>query len=197
MGRIEVNGHIHETAVIEGTANVAQSVSVWHHTHIMKGAVIHDNCNLGKNTFVGKNVVLNQNTKVQNNVSIYEGVQIGASVFLGPSCVFTNVINPRSSVNRKLEFKKTIIQEGVTIGANATILCGVRIGSYAFVGAAAVVVDDILDYELCVGNPARRIGWISESGERLQFDINGRAICSQDNTIYILERNQVKKITNA
>lgn len=167
----------HRTAVIDRGVVIENGCKIWHFSHIMRGSHLKENCNIGQNVVISSNVVLGKGCKVQNNVSVYTGVKCGDNVFLGPSCVFTNVINPRSAVNRKDEYKETILGDGVSIGANATIVCGVNIGDYAFVGAGAVVTKDISPYSLVVGNPAKQIGWISRAGARLEFDAFGKAIC--------------------
>jgi UDP-2-acetamido-3-amino-2,3-dideoxy-glucuronate N-acetyltransferase len=159
----------------------------------MTGCLIGEGCSLGQNTFISSNVVLGKNVRVQNNVSIYEGVICEDDVFLGPSMVFTNVINPRSAVNRKNEFRQTIVRRGATIGANATIICGNEIGSFAFVGAGSVVTKSVLSYALVVGNPAKHIGWVSELGHRLQFNKDGIAICAESNEAYRLQNNTIIK----
>ncbi|MCB0854685.1 MAG: N-acetyltransferase, partial [Bacteroidetes bacterium] len=167
---------------------------IWHFCHIMAGARIGKQCNFGQNVFVASDVELGNNVKVQNNVSIYSGVVCGDDVFLGPSMVFTNVINPRSAVNRKGNYQKTKLGKGVTVGANATIVCGVDIEQYAFIGAGAVVTKSIPAYALVVGNPARQTGWISEHGHRLTFDRNGEAVCPESREQYKLSGNKVEKI---
>ncbi len=182
------NIKIHNTAIVDEGAVIGSGTAVWHFSHIMSTAVIGENCNLGQNVFVGNNAVLGNNVKVQNNVSIYEGVVCEDDVFLGPSMVFTNVINPRSAVERKTEFKKTIIRKGATIGANATIICGNEIGKYAMIGAGSVITKSVKAFALVVGNPAKQIGWVSELGIRLVFE-NGKAICEGEN--YILENEEV------
>lgn len=184
----------HETAIIDKGSRIGKNTKIWHFSHIMTNCNIGENCNLGQNVVVSPNVKIGNNVKVQNNVSIYTGVICEDDVFLGPSMVFTNVINPRSEVNRRGEFLKTKVKKGATIGANATIVCGNNIGRYAFIGAGSVVTKDILDYELVVGNPAKRIGWISERGHRLNFDKTGYAKCNEVNEIYLLENDNVRKI---
>jgi len=184
----------HETAVIDAGCQIASGVKIWHFCHIMSGCVIGENCTIGQNTMIAPEVVLGKNVKVQNNVSIYTGVICEDDVFLGPSMVFTNVINPRSALNRKDQLKKTLVKKGATIGANATIVCGVDIGRYAFIGAGAVVTKTVPDYALVVGNPARQTGWMSEYGHRLHFDENGKAICPESMEQYLLEQNKVRKI---
>jgi len=175
---------IHPTAVIDEGCRIGNGTKIWHFTHIMPGAVIGENCVLGQNVFVADNVLLGNNVKVQNNVSLYEGVICEDDVFIGPSAVFTNVINPRSAVSRKNEFKKTMLRKGATVGANATIICGIEIGSYAFVGAGAVVTNNVDDFALVTGNPAKQTGWISEIGLKLIFDINNKAVCSYSGDVY-------------
>jgi len=184
----------HPTAVIDEGCEIGEGVKIWHFSHIMTGSKIGDGCNIGQNVFIASNVVLGRNVKVQNNVSIYEGVICEDEVFIGPSAVFTNVINPRSPINRKKEYRKTIVRKGATVGANATIVCGNEIGQYAFIGAAAVITKPILDYELVVGNPAKRIGWMSECGHRLKFNEKGIAICGECSQEYRLENNKAKRI---
>ncbi|HSK71103.1 MAG TPA: DapH/DapD/GlmU-related protein [Pyrinomonadaceae bacterium] len=183
----------HETAVIDEGAEIGEGVKIWHFSHIMPGAKIGDGCNLGQNVVVSPGVVLGKNCKVQNNVSIYTGVICEDDVFLGPSMVFTNVINPRSAVNRKNQYVKTHVGRGASIGANATIICGNDIGEFAFIGAGAVVTKDVPPYALVVGNPARQTGWMSEFGHRLEFDENGEAICPESGEKYILQDGKVSK----
>jgi len=183
----------HPTAVIDEGCEIGEGVKIWHFTHLMPGCKIGNDCNIGQNVFIGSGVILGKNVKVQNNVSIYEGVICEDDVFIGPSVVFTNVINPRSAVNRKNEFRRTIIHKGATIGANATIICGNKIGEYAFVGAAAVITKPVLPYALMIGNPAKQLGWMSEQGQHLSFDEKGIATCGQSKEKYFLENNIVKK----
>ena len=178
---------VHPTAVVDEGAEIADEVKIWHFCHIMPDCKIGKGCNLGQNVVVSPGVVLGKNVKVQNNVSIYTGVICEDDVFLGPSMVFTNVINPRSAVSRKSEYKKTLVRKGATIGANATILCGIEIGAYAFIGAGAVVTKDVAPYALVVGNPARQTGWMSEKGYKLKFDENNRAICPESGEVYELK----------
>lgn len=187
------NYYAHETAVIDPGALIGEGSKIWHFCHIMPGAVIGADCNLGQNVFVANEVVLGNNVKVQNNVSIYAGVICEDDVFLGPSMVFTNVYNPRSAVNRKGEYLQTIVRQGATIGANATIVCGVEIGAFAFIGAGALVRKDVPPYALIVGNPGRHIGWMSEHGERLYFDTQGFAICPGSGEQYQLQDGNVEK----
>jgi UDP-2-acetamido-3-amino-2,3-dideoxy-glucuronate N-acetyltransferase len=184
----------HETAVIDEGAMIGEGTHIWHFSHLMKNCRIGSNCNIGQNVFIGIDVVLGNNVKVQNNVSLFSGVICEDDVFLGPSCVFTNVINPRSAVSRKNEFKKTRIKKGATIGANATIICGIVIYDFAFVGAGAVVTKNVPAYAIVAGNPAKQIGWMSEHGSKLKFDENGIAECSESNEQYRLKNNIVEKI---
>lgn len=186
--------YVHPTAVVDAPCEIGAGTKVWHFSHIMSETRLGANCNLGQNVFVGKGVILGSNVKVQNNVSIYSGVTCEDDVFLGPSMVFTNVVNPRSAVNRRGEYSETYLERGVSVGANATIVCGTRLGRFAFIGAGAVVTRDVPPYALLVGNPARQIGWMSEYGERLQFNEKGLAVCPGSQEIYQLENNQVKKI---
>ena len=184
----------HETAVIDEGCKIGAGTKIWHFSHVMPNCIIGENCNLGQNVVVSPGVVLGNKVKVQNNVSIYTGVICEDNVFLGPSMVFTNVINPRSAVNRRDQYEKTVVKEGATIGANATVVCGNPIGRFAFIGAGSVVTKEVPDYALVVGNPARQIGWMSEYGHRLNFDENGNAVCPESGDRYILQEGQVKKI---
>ena len=184
----------HETAVIDDNCNIGDGTKIWHFSHIMSNCTLGENCNIGQNVVVSPDVILGKNVKVQNNVSIYTGVICEDDVFLGPSMVFTNVINPRSGVNRRGEYSKTIVKKGVSIGANATIVCGHDIGEFAFIGAGAVVTKTVKAYALVVGNPAKQLGWMSEYGHRLNFDNDGIAICPESNEKYKLENDNVKKI---
>lgn len=184
----------HETAIVDEGCEIGNGTKIWHFSHIMPNCKLGENCNIGQNVVVSPRVILGKNVKIQNNVSIYEGVTCDDDVFLGPSMVFTNVINPRSAVNRKNEYLKTHVGKGASIGANATIVCGHDIGEFAFIGAGAVVTKTVPAYALVVGNPARQMGWMSEYGHRLEFDSNGIAICLESNEKYKLENNQVRKI---
>ncbi len=184
----------HETAVIDDGCSIGKGTKIWHFTHIMPSCKIGENCNLGQNVVVSPDVVLGNNVKVQNNVSIYTGVICEDDVFLGPSMVFTNIVNPRSAVVRKDQYVKTLVKKGATIGANATIVCGIEIGEFAFIGAGAVVIRDVPAYALVVGNPAKHIGWMSEFGHRLDFDKNNEAICPESKKKYILKDGSVKKV---
>lgn len=185
----------HETAIIDEGCKIGKGTKIWHFTHIMSNCTIGENCNFGQNVVVSPEVVLGRNVKVQNNVSIYTGVICEDDVFLGPSMVFTNVINPRSAVNRKSEYARTLVKRGASIGANATIVCGHDIGEFAFIGAGAVVTKTVPAYALIVGNPARQMGWMSEYGQKLQFDENGIAICPESKEKYKLENGKVSKIS--
>lgn len=185
----------HETAIIDEGCKIGKGTKIWHFTHIMSNCTIGENCNFGQNVVVSPEVVLGRNVKVQNNVSIYTGVICEDDVFLGPSMVFTNVINPRSAVNRKSEYARTLVKRGASIGANATIVCGHDIGEFAFIGAGAVVTKTVPAYALIVGNPARQMGWMSEYGQKLQFDENGMAICPESKEKYKLENGKVSKIS--
>jgi UDP-2-acetamido-3-amino-2,3-dideoxy-glucuronate N-acetyltransferase len=186
----------HETAVIDPGSKIGKGTKIWHFTHIMPGCAIGENCNFGQNVVVSPGVKLGNNVKVQNNVSIYTGVICEDDVFLGPSMVFTNIVNPRSAVIRRDEYVTTLVRKGATIGANATIVCGIEIGQFAFIGAGAVVIRDVPAYALVVGNPAKHIGWMSEYGHRLQFDTDGQAICPESEESYKLENEQVRKISS-
>lgn len=186
---------IHPTAVIDPGCQIGDGTRIWHFSHLMPRCVLGKNCNLGQNVFVAEGVVLGDNVKVQNNVSIYAGVVCEDDVFLGPSMVFTNVLNPRSFISRKSEFKKTLVRKGATIGANATVVCGNDIGRYALVGAGAVVTKPVPDYALVVGNPAVQIGWVSECGHTLSFDEQGRAVCPESGDQYQLTENTLIKLT--
>lgn len=184
----------HPTAVIDEGAKIGKGTKIWHFSHIMSDCIIGENCNIGQNVVVSPKVILGNNVKVQNNVSIYTGVICEDDVFLGPSMVFTNVINPRSAIPRRNQYQQTIVKKGATIGANATIVCGHNIGQYAFIGAGAVVTKDVPDYALVVGNPARQTGWMSEYGHRLSFNKEGIAICPESGQRYLLKDNKVIRI---
>jgi UDP-2-acetamido-3-amino-2,3-dideoxy-glucuronate N-acetyltransferase len=185
---------VHPSAIVDEGCEIGKGVKIWHFSHIMPGCTIGEGCNLGQNVVVSPKVVLGKNVRVQNNVSIYEGVICEDDVFLGPSMVFTNVINPRSAVSRKHEYKPTLVRKGASIGANATIVCGNEIGEYAFIGAGAVVTKPVQAYALVMGNPARQKGWMSEFGHRLRFDENGEAICPESGAKYRLQNNNVQKL---
>ncbi|PLX04774.1 MAG: N-acetyltransferase [Marinilabiliales bacterium] len=184
----------HETAVIDENCKIGSGVKIWHFSHIMSNCRIGDDCNIGQNVVVSPEVVLGDNVKVQNNVSIYTGVICEDDVFLGPSMVFTNVLNPRSLVNRRGQYSKTIVKKGATIGANATIVCGHNIGEFAFIGAGAVITKEVKPYALMVGNPAKQIGWMSEYGQRLDFDESNTALCTESEEKYVLEKGYVRKV---
>ncbi|MEP2772528.1 MAG: DapH/DapD/GlmU-related protein [Fulvivirga sp.] len=184
----------HETAIIDEGCEIGEGTKIWHFSHIMPNCKIGKNCNIGQNVVVSPEVILGNNVKVQNNVSIYTGVICEDDVFLGPSMVFTNVTNPRSAVNRRGQYEKTIVSKGASIGANATIVCGNNIGQYAFIGAGAVVTKEVPAYALVVGNPSRQKGWMSEYGHKLNFDESGLAECPESGAKYRLENNQVTKI---
>ncbi len=184
----------HESAYIDEGCEIGKGTKVWHFSHIMPNCKLGENCNIGQNVVVSPDVILGRNVKVQNNVSIYTGVVCEDDVFLGPSMVFTNVINPRSGVNRKNEYMKTVVKKGASIGANATIVCGHDIGRFAFIGAGSVVTKNVPDYALMVGNPARQTGWMSEHGHKLKFDANGQAVCPESGEKYQLKDNLVSKI---
>lgn len=184
----------HPTAVIDEGCEIGEGTKIWHFSHIMPNCRIGRNCNIGQNVVVSPEVVLGDNVKVQNNVSIYTGVVCEDDVFLGPSMVFTNVVNPRSAVNRRAQYARTTVKRGATIGANATIVCGHDIGKFAFIGAGAVVTKDVSDYELVIGNPARHAGWMSEFGHKLSFGTEGTAVCPESNEVYKLEAGRVTKL---
>lgn len=185
------NFFAHETAVIDDGCIIGEGTKIWHFSHLMSGCKLGNNCNIGQNVVISPQVVLGNNVKVQNNVSLYTGVICEDDVFLGPSCVFTNVINPRSFINRKEEFQTTLVKHGATIGANATIVCGNMIGAYAMIGAGAVITKDVPPYALMTGNPARQTGWVSEYGHKLVFNEQGEAICPESGKYYLLKDGQI------
>lgn len=189
-----MNFFAHPSAIIDENYSIGEGTKIWHFSHIMSKAVIGKGCNIGQNVVISPNVVLGNNVKVQNNVSIYTGVTCEDDVFLGPSMVFTNVINPRSAVVRKDEYRQTLVRKGASIGANATIVCGNEIGEYAMIGAGAVITKPVRPYELVVGNPAQHLGWVSEYGHRLHFDENQKAVCQESGQEYEFIENQVKRI---
>jgi len=182
----------HESSFLDNNCRIGDDTKIWHFTHIMSGSVIGENCSFGQNCVVGPNVIIGSGVKVQNNVSIYEGLEIQDSVFIGPSVVFTNIVNPRSFIVRKKEFKKTLLKKGCSIGANATVICGNTIGKYALVGAGSVVSKDVKDFALVVGVPAKQIGWVSVAGKRLDFSDDNIAIDTFDNSKYVLKSDEVK-----
>ena len=184
----------HETAVIDDGCKIGAGTKIWHFSHIMSNCELGERCNIGQNVVVSPDVILGRNVKVQNNVSIYTGVICEDDVFLGPSMVFTNVVNPRSAVNRRGTYVRTLVKKGVSIGANATIVCGHDIGEFAFIGAGAVVTKEVPAYALVVGNPARQVGWMSEYGHRLHFDEEGIAVCPESKEKYKLENGKVSKL---
>ncbi len=192
--KLDQSFYAHPTAVIDEGCQIGQGTKIWHFSHIMPNCKIGENCNIGQNVVISQDVVLGNNVKVQNNVSIYTGVICEDDVFLGPSMVFTNVINPRSAVNRKNQYAKTVVKKGASIGANATIVCGHDIGKYAFIGAGAVVTKNVPDYALVVGNPARQTGWMSEYGHKLKFDQDGNALCPESGEKYRYENTKVTKL---
>lgn len=185
----------HETAVIDEGVSIGKGTKIWHFSHVMPGSEIGENCNIGQNVVISPGVKLGRNVKVQNNVSVYTGVICEDDVFLGPSMVFTNVMNPRSAVNRKNQYAETLVEKGATIGANSTIVCGHTIGRFAFIGAGAVVTRDVKPYALVVGNPARQTGWMSEYGHKLIFNPEGFAICPESGERYLLKDGNVSKLT--
>ncbi|HLV42261.1 MAG TPA: acyltransferase [Brumimicrobium sp.] len=184
----------HDSAIIDEGCSIGAGTKIWHFSHVMPDCVIGENCNIGQNVVISPKVILGNNVKVQNNVSIYTGVECEDDVFLGPSMVFTNVINPRSAIVRRGQYSKTLVKKGASIGANATIVCGHDIGEYAFIGAGAVVTKEVLPYALVVGNPAKQIGWMSEFGHRLEFDENDTAICEESEDKYQLKEGRVLKL---
>ena len=183
----------HETAVVDPNCIIGEGTKIWHFSHIMSDCIIGNQCSIGQNVVISPEVRIGNRVKIQNNVSVYTGVICEDDVFLGPSAVFTNVINPRSAIIRKNEYLPTLVQKGATIGANATIVCGINIGRYAFVGAGAVVIKDIPDFALVVGNPARQTGWMSEYGHKLKFNEEGKAVCPESKEEYWLEKGKVVK----
>jgi UDP-2-acetamido-3-amino-2,3-dideoxy-glucuronate N-acetyltransferase len=188
-----MNYFAHDSAVIDEGCQIGSGTKIWHFSHIMPNCILGEKCNIGQNVVISPEVVLGNNVKVQNNVSIYTGVICEDDVFLGPSMVFTNVLNPRSGVNRRDQYSKTIVKKGASIGANATIVCGNNIGEFAFIGAGSVVTKEILPFAIVVGNPARQIGWMSEFGHRLEFDNLGNAICSESGQVYKLSNGFVTR----
>lgn len=190
---MQQNFFAHSTAIIDEGCEIGNGTKIWHFSHLMSGCRVGDNCVIGQNVFIASNVVLGNNVKVQNNVSVYEGVICEDDVFLGPSIVFTNVVNPRSRISRKNEFQKTIVRKGATVGANATIVCGNEIGAHAFIGAGTVVTKPVPAYALVVGNPGKQKGWMSEQGLPLRFNADGKAICEEEGCSYFLKDSIVSK----
>src|ERR1035437_10335754 len=186
----------HETAIVDDNCSIGKDTKIWHFSHIMSGCVIGEGCNIGQNVVISPSVILGKNVKIQNNVSVYTGVICEDDVFLGPSMVFTNVINPRSHVNRKSEYAQTVVRKGASIGANTTVVCGNEIGAYALIGAGAVITKPVKPFALVVGNPAKQIGWVSENGLKLKFDEVGKAVCPETNQEYLLFEGTVSKISN-
>ncbi len=187
----------HDSAIIDEGASIGENCKIWHFSHIMKDAVLGQNCNVGQNVFIASQVIIGNNVKIQNNVSLYSGVTCEDDVFLGPSMVFTNILNPRSQITRRDQYISTTVKKGASIGANSTIICGITIGSYAMIGAGAVVTKDVKNFALMVGNPSKQIGWVSEYGQTLELDINGFAICPESGEKYQLEYGELFKIENA
>lgn len=182
---------VHESSFVDAGAQVGAGTRIWHFCHVMGRAKIGERCNIGQNVYVDNDVVIGTGVKIQNNVSVYKGVIVEDDVFLGPSMVFTNVINPRSFIERKNEFRTTLLKRGCTVGANATILCGIEVGEYALIGAGSMVIRDVPAYALMVGNPARQVGWVSKSGTRLHFSQDGRCVVPEEGATYIMKNNQV------
>ena len=185
---------VHESSYVDEGCTIGRGTKIWHFSHVMSGCTIGEDCNIGQNVVISPDVVLGRNCKIQNNVSVYTGVRCEDDVFLGPSMVFTNVINPRAAVSRKSEYKPTILRRGASVGANATIVCGHELGEYCLIGAGSVVTKDVLPFALMVGNPARRIGWVSRNGEKITFDESGRATCPATGEKYLLENGSVRLI---
>lgn len=186
---------VHSSSFIDENCSIGKGTKIWHFSHIMSNSEIGDNCNIGQNVVISPKVKIGNGVKIQNNVSLYTGLICADDVFIGPSVVFTNVINPRSAIARTTEFKSTVIEKGVSIGANATIICGINLGKYSFVGAGSVVTKSVKPYALVVGNPAKQTGWMSEAGYKLKFDDSGIAFCPETHEKYELSKNEVNKIT--
>ncbi len=187
---------VHDTAIVDKGAKVGKNTKIWHWVHICKGAIIGDNCSFGQGVYIGNTVKIGNNVRIQNNVSVYDGVELEDDVFCGPSMVFTNVYNPRSSIPRKNEIKKTIVQKGATIGANATIICGSKIGKHSFIAAGALINKDVKDYELVIGVPGKKIGWMSEYGEQIFFknEKNSKTFCKKSKSEYVINNGYVTKV---
>lgn len=190
----EMEFFAHPTAIIDPGCKIGAGVKIWHFSHLMTGCEVGEGSNIGQNVVISPGVVLGRNVKVQNNVSLYTGVTCEDDVFLGPSMVFTNIVNPRSAIVRRDQYVRTVVRKGASIGANATVVCGHDIGAYAFIGAGAVVTREVPAYALVVGNPAKQVGWMSEYGHKLEFDTNHRAVCPESGQQYVLEHNQVKRV---
>jgi UDP-2-acetamido-3-amino-2,3-dideoxy-glucuronate N-acetyltransferase len=188
------NYFVHQSAVLDDGCQIGENTKIWHFSHVMSKSIIGTNCNIGQNVFIDNNVKIGNGVKIQNNVSVYNSVTVEDDCFLGPSMVFTNVINPRAHIERKHEYKSTLLKQGCTIGANATIVCGITLGRYCLVGAGSVVIRDVPDFALIVGNPSKQIGWVSESGLRINFDANQIATCPESGQKYKLENNKVTRI---
>lgn len=186
------NLYIHESSQVDDNCTIGEGTKIWHFSHIMEDSIIGKNCNLGQNVVISPKVKIGDNVKIQNNVSVYTGVDVEKNVFIGPSVVFTNIKNPRAEINRRKSYIKTLIKEGATLGANSTIVCGITLGKYSFIGAGAVVIKDVKDYALVVGNPAKQIGWVSEFGNKLEFN-NGIAICKESKRKYKIIDNNIFK----
>lgn len=185
---------VHPSAIIDDPVRIGNGTKIWHFSHIMSDSTIGENCTIGQNVFIAGKVVVGNNVRIQNNVSLYEGVECEDDVFVGPSVVFTNVINPRSAISRKEEFQKTIVRKGATIGANATIVCGNEIGAHAFIGAGSIVTKPVPPYALIVGNPGRQVGWMSEYGQKLHFNSDHKAICSESGQEYLIQNNTISRV---
>ena len=183
---------VHESSFVDNGAVIGKGTKIWHFSHVSGTAKVGDHCNFGQNVYIDNGVIIGNGVKIQNNVSVYKGVIVEEGVFLGPSMVFTNVINPRSFVERKTEFRPTYVRKGATIGANATIVCGIEIGAYSLIGAGAVVIKDVPPYALIVGNPSRQVGWMSRTGVKLAFDKDGKAVCQEENLVYLLKDGVVE-----
>lgn len=194
-----MKNYIHETSIVDNNVNIGNNTKIWQWCHISENVIIGESCNIGQNVFIDKNVNIGKNAKIQNNVSIFKEVNIGDNVFCGPSVVFTNVINPRSEFEKKDQFKKTFIENGVTLGANSTIICGITINEYAFVGAGSLVNRNVQKFSLVVGNPAKHIGWYSRYGEKIPLPLNGKGkwLCSKTNDIYVLNENKIEIINES